>query len=146
MPHLTPNAIESWLTYTDAASLNSSCTRLQVACTILACGIVSESRVRAITRTNRVNGSCSGAEGLCGCTHAERRAIDSFRQHGPEQFEHVEVFVTHSPCARCAEALLQLAGDAQATMLVHYLNQYRNTDGIHRLSQVGIEVIHHVKI
>lgn len=104
----------------------SRCTRLQVGAVVVAgCGVV------LAAHANQPEGECTGVVGACGCTHAESSALDwSFRQLAVES-----VYVTHQPCARCAEKIIRAGGVRR----VRWIHPYRLTDGAELLASAGID-------
>lgn len=71
---------------------------------------------------------CTGQPGQCGCIHAEVLLLRQMKN--PTQ-----VFVSHSPCVKCAK-LLKAAGVKR----VIYLNEYRRKAGIHFLKRNNVEI------
>ena len=69
--------------------------------------------------------------------HAERNAIDKMTNQGIPVSGSL-LFVTTAPCFECAKALhgLGLKG-------VHYINAYKNADGIEFLERAGVPVFRH---
>jgi dCMP deaminase len=73
-------------------------------------------------------------EGNCGCLHSEENAV--INCDAPRYVEKL-VFVTHLPCVACAKRLINLGGVRK----IHYGEDYRSTESIALLEQVGIEVV-----
>ena len=78
------------------------------------------------------HGNCTGAQGHCGCTHAEVMAIDSVIA---KQSQYLTIESTHSPCMACAMLLLQLADSCDAHLLLYYHDKYRDESGINLIRQ-----------
>lgn len=78
------------------------------------------------------NDACKGAQGDCGCVHAELNAIIKVDGRLPNKI----MFITMSPCENCARAI------AQANISkVFYCEDYRNTAGLELLKKCHIEVM-----
>lgn len=78
--------------------------------------------------------TCSGAEGACGCLHAEANAITNCTapRHVPKK-----VYLTNSPCMMCAKMLINLGSVDR----VGFLRQYRISKEVFVvLGMAGIEV------
>jgi deoxycytidylate deaminase len=81
-----------------------------------------------MTARNGNTGTCTGAEGRCGCQHAEHRLLE--KMPNP-----MAVSVSHAPCIACAKRLVE-AGVRTVT----FLKPYRLTAGIEYLDQQGVLV------
>ncbi len=88
------------------------------------------------------NGTPSGCSNSCETSdnstfdyviHAELNAIFNATTHN---LENSTIFVTHSPCIKCASAIVQ-----KKIKTVFFLERYRLTDGIEFLRACGIECI-----
>ena len=88
------------------------------------------------------NGTPSGFENVCeenGVTkpyvlHAEANAISKVAKSGNSS-EGATLYVTASPCIKCAKLIIQ-----SGIKRVVYKDEYRLTDGIDLLARAGIEV------
>ena len=114
----------------------STCSRLHVGTVITSTDF---RKVLAIGYNGNASGlanDCDRREpGNCGCLHSEENAVincDSPR------YVAKYVFVTHLPCVACAKRLINL-GEVKR---VYFETLYRNTDSLHMLRDVGIEVVH----
>lgn len=70
--------------------------------------------------------------GCVNATHAEANALAFAARYGVST-DDAELFVTVSPCDVCARLLI-----AAGIGRVHYLEEYRNLDGIKLLADAGI--------
>lgn len=105
----------------------SRCSRLRVGCVVTsASGVV----LGASANMTSANG-CSGVAGACGCEHAEWGAIGV----AYDEREIAHVYVTHQPCAACAQGLIWLGG----VRVVRWLHPYRLPDGAELLAASGID-------
>lgn len=85
------------------------------------------------TIENSVNynqGKCTGAEGNCGCIHAEVNLLKNMPN--PEI-----VIVSHSPCLMCAKALV-----TSGVKAVYFVIPYRKTEGVEFLIENNVVVGH----
>jgi dCMP deaminase len=109
----------------------STCSRLQVGC------VLSDLNYENIW-VGYNGGPRGGANGCrhpdksggCGCVHAEANAVVK----APGSIEKL-AFLTVSPCITCAAMLV----NAHVTE-VTYTSEYRSTDGISVLKEVGVTV------
>lgn len=85
-----------------------------------------------------------GSDGTCLCdvdapcdkaVHAEANAIYAAAKEGIA-LEGAVLYCTHSPCIKCAEAIIQ-----SGIKEVLYLEEYRRTDAIELLRQHGIKTV-----
>lgn len=106
----------------------SDCKRKQVGCYIK---LKNGSSVGA---ENRGAGDCSGEIGNCGCSHAERRAIEKLDPISGLDF----IAVTSSPCLACAQLLVFTFGGAGTCF---YREPYRDPAGINHLKAYGWKVL-----
>lgn len=120
-------------------SLRSTCERLMVGAVI-----VRNKRVIAGGYNGSVSGEdhcidvgCYLEEGRCVRTvHAEMNALLQCAKFGV-QTDGAEIFVTHFPCLKCTQSIIQ-AGIRK----IYYLHDYHNHPYAKQLlSQVGIETI-----
>ena len=68
--------------------------------------------------------------------HAEENVIAKAAKYGGVGTKGSTMFITHSPCVKCARGMIQ-AGIAA----VYYSEDYRSADGVDFLRKGGIEVI-----
>ena len=66
--------------------------------------------------------------------HAEQNALIKMAKSS-ESIDGAELFCTHSPCPDCSKMIAQ-AGVKK----VYYRHEYRITDGIDVLKQLGVEI------
>lgn len=105
----------------------SRCTRMHVGCVVTS----SSGTVLGGSANTTSERGCSGAVGACGCAHAEWGAIEvAYDERAIER-----VYVTHQPCAACAQTLIALGG----VRIVRWLHPYRLTDGADLLVAAGID-------
>lgn len=111
----------------------STCKRRNVGCIITD---ESFSEVWSIGYNGPVTGfendSCTGAEGECGCVHAEANAIVKLNV----QRRDLWMIATCMPCVVCAS----LIANSKAVSRVFYRDTYRNTTGGQLLHRAGIYV------
>lgn len=117
------------------AAKRSKAVRNKVGCVI----INTDGRIIA----TGFNGTPSGVSNCCEIDentthpyviHAELNAIFNATTNN---LKDCIVYITLSPCIRCAAALVQ-----KQVSKVIYAEQYRNIDGIEFLEEAGIETIH----
>jgi len=91
------------------------------------------------------NGTPSGWDNCCETPdnvtkdeviHAEENVIAKAAKYGGVGTKGSTMFITHSPCVKCARGMIQ-AGIAA----VYYSEDYRSADGVDFLRKGGIEVI-----
>jgi dCMP deaminase len=80
------------------------------------------------------NSSCDETPGNCGCVHAEANALLKLRA---ETCMLYTMYVTHSPCWHCAGLII----NSQKIDRVYYHEEFRDSKGIARLKDAGIEVL-----
>lgn len=72
--------------------------------------------------------------GKYGCVHAEINALVKCTSEAKDKV----MFVTMSPCIACAAAIINAPGGFSK---VYYLEEWKNTDGLHLLQSAGIHTI-----
>lgn len=92
--------------------------------TVHAIGIDRDGELEHATNYN--TSYCTSEPGGCGCTHAEIALLE--KMPNPKA-----VFVTHSPCMNCAQALIDAGVE-----LVYFGVPYRKQDGWDYLYQNGV--------
>lgn len=71
-------------------------------------------------------------DGKYGCVHAEINALVKCQSNDPGKV----MFVTLSPCKRCAAAIINAPGGFSK---VYYLEEWKDTTGIQLLRRAGVE-------
>lgn len=131
-PRTRPTLEQIFGHFARTVATRSTCRRLQVGSVITSGDFT---RVLSIGYNGNARGlanSCDREEpGNCGCIHSEINALLKLDYTEPEKV----MFVTDSPCVACAKAIIN-AGVGR----VFYLRQYRRTEGVDLLRQVGISV------
>lgn len=129
--HERPTLREVFGRFSQLVALRSTCTRLQVGSVITSADFT---RVLSIGYNGNARGlpnTCDREEaGNCGCIHSEINALLKLDYTEP----HKIMFITDSPCAACAKAIINAGIDK-----VYYLREYRIRDGLDLLRQAGIE-------
>lgn len=129
-----PNFEDIYLSLAFTLAKRSTCKRLQVGTVISS---VDFRKVLAVGYNGNATGLqnvCDRDEaGNCGCLHSEENAV--INCDSPRDVKKL-VFVTHLPCLACAKRLINLGN----VLTVYYGLDYRKTDSIGVLNQVGIEV------
>ena len=77
---------------------------------------------------------CQSQEPCTKASHAERNGIDFAARHG-YGLEGTALYVTHSPCVACANALINVG-----VVAVTYKEQYRSLDGLNELRNAGVQI------
>lgn len=112
----------------------STCKRLQVGCVITNWDMT---RVLAYGYNgNHAGGpnTCdSDTPGQCGCCHSELNALVKAPY---DAFEPLQLFCTHTPCKMCAKYIIN-----SRVRRVVCAQQYRSSEGVDLLHQMGIVVI-----
>lgn len=121
-----------WRLVTDLATL-STCDRLLVGCAVIRPDFT---RVLAIGYNGRASGEdnrdCTGAEGACGCIHAEANALIKL-----ETTEAGLILLTTSaPCEHCAGLIV----NSRRVGTVVWGHKFRTDDGLRRLAAAGLGV------
>ena len=80
--------------------------------------------------------NCNPNQPCTNTIHAERNVINYALLNGVTDFSKLELFITDSPCLKCAI----LIGEANIQK-VYYSRTYRITDGLEYLKSIGVEVI-----
>jgi deoxycytidylate deaminase len=134
MPTWTPADFERLA----RAASRSPCRRLHVGCILRATrnGIAQD-----FVAWNKPRFECDGLPGVCGCVHAEARAITAMLS-SVSACESIDVLLTDSPCIKCALALTDIAGRFKARLSVSYQRAYRLKDGVNTLMARGHLVGH----
>lgn len=114
----------------DLASL-STCRRLRVGCVV---ATPEFTEVLAVgyngPPAGLPNDSCRGAEGACGCAHAEANAMVKLR----DRRNGLVLVTTVSPCEACAGLVVNCRSVAR----VVYLEEYRDPAGLDLLRRAGV--------
>ena len=69
--------------------------------------------------------------------HAEANAILKLAKYGSGGCKDATLYTSHSPCKECSKLIHQ-----SGIKRVFYKNEYKDTDGIEFLQNMGVEVIH----
>ena len=77
------------------------------------------------------NDACTGAEGACGCVHAEANAIVKANLSPSTP---ALMYCTRAPCAACAGLIV----NSRVVYAVIYGQEYRDSTGIWRLAAAGV--------
>lgn len=128
-----PTFDEIYLRLAATLAQRSKCLRLQVGC------VIASADGRHVFGVGYNGGAagveedeCTGAEGVCGCLHAEDNAVVNC---GAPRIEQKVVLVTHLPCAACAKRIINLGG----VVRVRWLESYRSVAGGALLARAGID-------
>ena len=125
-----------YMSLAELISQRSTCKRLQVGT------VMTTTDFRKVLAVG-YNGTAAGlphscnpdAPGACTCDlHSEQNCI--INCDSPRYVDKF-IFVTHSPCIMCAKMLINLGNVKR----VYYKSEYRITEPLDVLRQVGIEVI-----
>ncbi len=132
---MKPEIKEAYMKTAELFSQVSNCKRMKVGAIVVKNGSIL---------AHGWNGTPSGFHTNCceqedGSTnpfvlHAEQNALVKMAKSS-ESIDGSELFCTHSPCPDCSKMIAQ-AGVKK----VYYRNEYRITDGIDVLQQLGVEV------
>lgn len=121
--------------FAEALASLSTCKRLQVGCVVVPKDF---SKVHSIGYNGPPagvdNDSCNGAQGGCGCVHAEANALIKLTD-----VSDALLITTRSPCPHCAGLIV----NSRKISSVLWLHAYRNPEGLHTLAQAGISVLHY---
>ena len=129
-----PSFEEVYMDFAFAISKRSTCKRLQVGTVITTTDFRKVIAVGYNGNATGLPNTCDRDEpGNCGCLHSEENAV--INCDSPRQVEKF-IFVTHVPCLPCAKRIINLGNVRR----VIYRKEYRSTDSIPLLIQVGIEV------
>lgn len=130
-----PSFEKIYMRMAELIAQRSTCSRLSVGCVITS---FDYRKVLAIGYNGNASGlpnECDQEGTPCGCLHSETNAV--INCDSPRELDKI-VFCTHMACYMCAKSLIQLGNVKK----FYYLNEYRKTEGIELLSQVGITVEH----
>ena len=127
------NAKEMLAVVKTYASAESDCLRNHVGVAICT-GAKNDLTLRYLAHNGPVgNNKCSGQKGICGCFHAEIRAImkaiEGFHrfhdldQDGPDRNDNWIIICNLTPCRTCASFILQYASWLNEW---YYEKEYRN--------------------
>lgn len=116
-------------------SLLSKCLRLKVGCVCVKNGAIIGIGWNGLP-PGIVEDSCENEEGFTkdSCNHAEDNMLIKL-SGSTESARDSVVFLTHSPCTKCAPKLA-MAGVRK----VYYRHQYRTDEGVKYLQNNGVEV------
>jgi len=129
-----PSFEEVYMAFALGISKRSTCKRLQVGTVITTTDFRKVIAVGYNGNATGLPNTCDRDEpGNCGCLHSEENAV--INCDSPRQVEKF-IFVTHVPCLPCAKRIINLGNVRR----VIYRKEYRSTDSIPLLIQVGIEV------
>lgn len=142
---------ELYITIAETFAKRSTCGRLQVGCVlvrdgrIICCGYngpLKSELTNKISKCDDLNKRCScDLEKPCQKSiHAEANAI-SFSAKNGIALENSTLYVTHSPCIKCAELIIQ-AG----IIGVIYKNDFRVNDGLLLLENNNIRTTKYEQI
>ena len=136
-PPTRPPLFEVYMRMAEELAKRSTCARLQVGT------VITDSDLENVVGIG-YNGNARGFPnrcdtpnpGTCGCIHSEMNALVK----APGALRGKVVFVTASPCVRCAKLMVQ----ANVTH-VFYREAYRDPEGLDVLKQAGMTVVHYLK-
>lgn len=127
-----------------AFSERSSCGRLNVGCVAVMDGRVICTGYNGALKNNRSKHCSEYDLNKCNCDlskpceksiHAEANLI-AFSARNGISLNGSELYITHSPCKKCSELIIQSGIKA-----VYYLDEFRDTEGISFLSENKVKVL-----
>ncbi len=128
-----PPLFEVYMRMAEELAKRSTCRRLSVGT------VITDDRLENVVGIG-YNGNVRGfpndcdapTPGACGCIHSEMNALVK----APGHLANKAMFVTASPCARCAKLVAQ----ANVTHL-YYRTPYRRSEGLEILSRAGVVAV-----
>src|SRR6185312_775151 len=127
---------EMWIETAEVVAQRGTCRRLRVGAVITNSSLTKAVAIGYNGNAAGLPNICDTDEvGACGCVHAELNAMLK-APGGVSTDVDLVLFVTHSPCASCAKAIIN-TGIGK----VYFRQFYRKTDGIDLLQAAHITVI-----
>lgn len=132
---MKPRLIEAYMDIAERFAQVSECQRLKVGAIIVKNGSILAHGWNGTPSGFRTN-TCELEDGTTSpfVLHAEQNVLVKMAK-STESIEGAELFCTHSPCPECSKLLAQ-----SGIRKVYYKHQYRITEGLDVLRQLGVDV------
>jgi dCMP deaminase len=130
---------EYYMAIAKISSLRGNCGRLQVGCAIISDGRVIVTGYNGPLKNGCDLGKCDLNKPCTEAIHAEANAI-AFSAKMGIPLKGSSMYLTHSPCLKCAELIIQ-AGIAE----VVYNEEFRSNEGLLLLRNNNIQTVEYGK-